>query len=198
MKNKISASLAAITAAVVLVMVAPATTPRLQAQSAMHPASTAATTPAAVVDQLLSKVEEDMVPLAEAMPADKYNFAPTNGNFKGVRTFAEQVKHVAEVNYYIYGEAASMKPANMPNMKDLKTKEQIVQALKDSIAFAHRAIATLNRDNAMETVKPVDGIDTRAGVMLFAIIHMNDHFGQMVEYLRMNGMVPPSSRSNGK
>ncbi len=86
----------------------------------------------------------------------------------------------------------------MPNINDLKTKDQIVQALKDSYAFGHRAIDTLTGDNAMETVKPVDGINTRAGIMLFAIIHMNDHFGQMVEYARMNGVVPPSSRPKGK
>jgi uncharacterized damage-inducible protein DinB len=87
-----------------------------------------------------------------------------------------------------------MKPSMMPKMQDLKTKAQIMQALKESFAFDHRAIATLTSQNAMENVKPVDGIDTRAGVMTFGIIHMNDHFGQMVVYLRMNGIVPPSSR----
>lgn len=170
-------------------------TPRLQAQSGM--AATTAT-PDKVVDQLLNMVEGEMVPLAEAMPADKYNFAPSNGNFKGVRTFAEQVKHVASTNYFMFGTAASMQPTGMPKMSDLKTKEQTVQALKDSFAFAHQAIATLNEQNALEQVKPVDGVDTRAGIMLFAIVHMNDHFGQMVEYLRMNGIVPPSSQPRKK
>ena len=98
----------------------------------------------------------------------------------------------------MFGAAASLKPTDMPDVKTLKTKEQMVQALKDSFAFAHKAIATLDQDNAMETVKPVDGIDTRAGIMVFAIIHMNDHFGQMVEYLRMNGIVPPSSQPKTK
>jgi uncharacterized damage-inducible protein DinB len=164
-------------------------TPKMQAQSS---------TPAQVIDQLLSQVEGEMVPLVEAMPADKFNFAPTNGNFKGVRTFAQQVQHVTEANYSMYAAAASMKPTNMPDIKNLKTKAQLVQALKDSFAFAHQAIATVDADNALEAVKPVDGIDTRAGIMLFAIIHMNDHFGQMVEYLRMNGIVPPSSMPRGK
>jgi len=183
-------------AAILFAAIAVAPAPRLQAQSKMH--STASTRPAQVVDQLLTKVEQEFVPLAEAMPADKYNFAPTNGNFKGVRTFAEQVKHVTMANYYIFGAASSIHPEHMPNMKDLKTKAQIMQALKDSFAFSHRAIATLNAQNALEKVKPVNGIDTRAGIMVFAIIHMNDHFGQMVEYARMNGIVPPSSRHHGK
>jgi uncharacterized damage-inducible protein DinB len=173
-------------------------TPRLQAQTTADTTSAATAAPAQVLDQLLSMVENDMVPLVEAMPADKFNFAPTNGNFKGVRTFAQQVQHVTVANYYMFGSAASIKPPDMQAIKNMKTKEQLVQGLKDSFAFGHKAIATLNSQNALDTVKPVDGIPTRAGIMAFAIIHMNDHFGQMVEYLRMNGIVPPSSRPKGK
>jgi len=181
--------------AFLLAMMTVAAMPTLRAQSAPHrPVAAAPTTPAQVVDQLLSMVEGEMVPLAEAMPAEKYNFAPTNGNFKGVRTFAEQIQHVVKANYMFYSHAASIKPLGMPNVKELKTKEQLVQALKDSFAFAHQAIATMTNQNAMQAIPPVDGVNTRVGVMLFAIVHMNDHYGQMVEYLRMNGIVPPASR----
>ncbi|MGO8719390.1 MAG: DinB family protein [Acidobacteriaceae bacterium] len=173
------------------------TMPPIQAQADMSAASAATATPAQVVDQLLNTVEGEMVPLVEAMPADKFNFAPTNGNFKGVRTFAQQVQHVISANNYMYSTAASIPPPDV-QVRNLKTKAQLVQGLKDSFAFAHRAIATLTSQNGLETVKPVDGISTRAGIMVFAIIHMNDHFGQMVEYLRMNGIVPPSSRPKGK
>lgn len=174
------------------------TMPPIEAQADMSAATTASTTPAQVVDQLLSMVESEMVPLVEAMPADKFNFAPTNGNFKGVRTFGEQVQHVTMANYYMFSAASSLQPPDMQAVKNMKTKAQLVQGLKDSFAFAHKAIATLDEDNALEVVKPVDGVDTRAGIMLFATVHMNDHFGQMVEYLRMNGIVPPSSRPKGK
>lgn len=184
-----------ILSAVVFATLALTGTPRLQAQSGMAATNVS---PAKVYDQLLSMVEHEMVPLAEAMPADKYNFAPTNGDFKGVRTFSAQIKHVIGANYAFFGDAASIKPTNMPKMSDLQTKEQIVQALKDSFAFGHQAIAKLTTQNAFETIKPMDGVNTRAGMASFAIIHMNDHFGQMVEYLRMNGMVPPSSRPMGK
>jgi uncharacterized damage-inducible protein DinB len=98
----------------------------------------------------------------------------------------------------MFSAASSLQPPDMQTVKNMKTKEQLVQGLKDSFAFGHRAIATLTTQNAMETVKPVDGISTRGGIMAFAIIHMNDHFGQMVEYLRMNGIVPPSSRPQSK
>ena len=174
------------------------TMPRIEAQADTSAAAATTTTPAQVVDQLLSMVEGEMVPLVEAMPADKFNFAPTNGNFKGVRTFGQQVQHVTMANYYMFSAASSLQPPDMQAVKNLKTKAQLVQGLKDSFAFAHKAIATLDTDNALEVVKPVDGVDTRAGIMLFATVHMNDHFGQMVEYLRMNGIIPPSSRPKGK
>lgn len=181
-----------ISSAVVFATLALIGTLRMHAQSGMT--TTTAASPAKVYDQLLSMVEHEMVPLAEAMPADKYNFAPANGNFQGVRTFGAQIKHVIGTNYAFFGDVASMKPANMPKISDLQTKDQIVQALKDSFAFGHQAIATLTAQNAFEAIKPMDGVNTRAGMAAFAIIHMNDHFGQLVEYLRMNGMVPPSSQ----
>ncbi len=174
------------------------TMPPIEAQTAMSAAPVATTTPAQIVNQLLNTVEREMVPLVEAMPADKFNFAPTNGNFKGVRTFGQQVQHVIMANYWMYSTASSLQPPDMKAIKEMKTKAQLVQGLKDSFAFGHRAIATLTTQNAMETVKPIDGISTRGGIMAFAIIHMNDHFGQMVEYLRMNGIIPPSSRPNAK
>ena len=174
------------------------TMPRIQAQADTTPAASQTSTPAQAVDQLLTVVEGDMVPLVEAMPADKFNFAPTQGSFAGVRTFGQQVQHVITANYYMFAAGASIQPPDMDAVKNMKTKEQLVQGLKDSFAFGHRAIATLTQQNALETVKSVDGITTRGGIMAFAIIHMNDHFGQMVEYARMNGIVPPSSRHQGK
>jgi uncharacterized damage-inducible protein DinB len=157
-------------------------------------AAAAQPSPSQIVDPLLSHFESHIVSAAEAMPADKYNFAPTNGNFQGVRTFAGQIQHIAQENYYIFGHAAGIEPVGAPDMKTLKTKAQLVSALKDSYAFAHRAVATLNKQNVREPVEFAPGINTRVGVMMFGIIHMNDHYGQMVEYLRMNGIVPPASR----
>ncbi len=111
MKHKISGNLSNLAGAVLLAAAVMAAAPRLQAQSNARPARSVSTaTPAQVVNQLLNMVEHDIVPLAEAMPADKYDFAPTNGDFKGVRTFGDQVKHLVRANYYMFGAAASMKP----------------------------------------------------------------------------------------
>ena len=165
----------------------------LLASSALRAQSPQKMDPAKVLDHLLGNYEHEMVPLAEAMPADKYNFAPINGEFKGVRTFAEQVKHIAGANYFYFGSIANTKPA-MPKMADLKTKDQIVQALKNSFAYGHQVIATITPENAFDTIGSEGNARTRAGTAAAAVAHGFDHYGQLVEYLRMNGIVPPASR----
>jgi uncharacterized damage-inducible protein DinB len=156
------------------------------------PAVGTAVPPPQVYGHLLTLMQGEFVSAAEAMPEDKYNFAPpaSAGDFKGVRTFAEQVKHVAESNYYFFGVTGAELKAKGDAIKDLKTKAEIVQALKDSFAQAHTYIDGITPDNAF--IQTDSG--TRAGQAAFGLAHFMDHYGQMVEYLRMNGIVPPASR----
>src|ERR1700681_1930377 len=63
-----------------------------------------------VVDSATQRLERDFIPAAEAMPEDKYSFAPANGEFKGVRTFAEEIKHVAATNYLVVSLILGEKP----------------------------------------------------------------------------------------
>ncbi len=156
--------------------------------------------PASAYDASLTLFEKECVAVAKAMPAEKYDFSPASlkiagAKFDGVRTFAEQVKHLAQANYYFYGVAGAMKPdVDMKTVGALKTKDEIVAALEASFLFAHKAIATLNAGNAFEAIKPVDEQTTRGSLAAFAVAHGFDHYGQMVEYLRMNGIVPPGSK----
>ena len=76
----------------------------------------------------------------------------------------------------------------------LKTKAEIVAMLESSFAFAHQAVATLKPENAFVAIKSVDGMTTPIVLMTFGAAHGYDHYGQMVEYLRMNGIVPPGSK----
>jgi uncharacterized damage-inducible protein DinB len=151
--------------------------------------------PAQSYGKLLSGMEQEFVSAAEAMPEDKFNFAPpaTLGEFKGVRTFAQQIKHVAESSYYFYSgsefTSAGYK-ANEDSIEKLTTKADIVKALKDSFVKAHAFVDTITPENAF--VQTSHG--TRAGMAAFGIAHLMDHYGQMVVYLRMNGIVPPASR----
>ena len=76
----------------------------------------------------------------------------------------------------------------------MTSKDDCVKALADSFAFAHRAIATITTANAFEAIKGADGVHTRVAVAGFIAAHGFDHYGQMVEYLRMNGVLPPGSK----
>ena len=153
-----------------------------------------------VLDHTVLNLEEEFVPAAEAMPEDKFGFAPTNGEFKGVRTFGEQIKHVAAVNYELGAAIMQEKPPSEVNGEagpaSITTKADILKYLKDSFAYVHKAIATINEKNLTETVRSPfgEGKVSRLGLASSVSWHGYDHYGQMVEYLRMNGIVPPASR----
>ena len=156
--------------------------------------------PAKTFDAGLMSFETEMVGVAKAMPAEKYDFAPTaeyfkDGaatDFKGVNNFSGMVKHVAQANYYYGSMAGGMKPdRDVKAIGDLKSKDEIVAALEASFVFAHKAMGMMTAQNAFESVK---GDQTRASLAAGLVGHGFDHYGQLVEYLRMNGIVPPASR----
>ncbi len=147
--------------------------------------------PAQIYAKLFSNQEQEVVSAAEAMPEDKYNFAPTKGTFEGVRTFAQQVTHIAGSQYYYFGNFG-IKGVDSDAIDKLTKKDDIVKALKDSYTFAHQAIETITAENAFQQFG--DQKITRAGLATTALAHTNDHYGQMVVYLRMNRIVPPASR----
>jgi uncharacterized damage-inducible protein DinB len=166
-----------------------------QAAAPAKPAVGSLISPSATYGKLLSGMEQEFVSAAEAMPEDKYDFAPPTsaGEFKGVRTFGQQVKHVAEANLYFFG-GPTLSDADAKAKSDaiekLKTKAEIVNALKDSFVLAHSYVDSITPENAF--VMTSSG--TRAGMAAFGIAHFMDHYGQIVVYLRMNGIVPPASR----
>jgi hypothetical protein len=157
-------------------------------------------TVAQALDKGISGGEGEFVPAADAMPEDKYSFAPSNGEFKGVRTFAQQVKHVAAVNYMLGAAILGEKPPvdlggeNGPDA--IASKADVMKFLKDSFAYVHKAVATVNEKNLVDPIKSPfgEGMTTRLGMSATVAAHCFDHYGQMVEYLRMNGIVPPASR----
>lgn len=159
-------------------------------------------TVSSVLNMQYGIVEQEVVSAAEAMPEDKYSYAPTNGEFKGVRTFAEEVKHIGYANHMFFGplegetiDAKSIEQnANGP--ESLKTKAEIVQYLKDSFALGHKALSGITAENAATPLaKPLfPFLSTRIAIASIGMWHPMDHYGQMVEYLRSNSIVPPASR----
>lgn len=169
-------------------------------------ATNAPATIALTMDTQLTTMEKQFVPAAEAMPADKYSFVPAGEDFKGSRTFALEVRHVAAANFAVFSEILGQVPppgvsfAGATNGPDnLQTKEQIVQFLKDSFALGHKAIATITEQNALSTIADPNlpfsqpYFRSRLALASFVCTHAADHYGQMVVYLRMNGITPPAS-----
>jgi uncharacterized damage-inducible protein DinB len=170
----------------------------LAATATMVYAQATQAVPGDTYNHLMTIVEKEIVSAADAMPADKYNFAPTQGEFKGVRTFAGQVKHLAEANYEFFdGWNAPGTPVKEADIEKLTSKDDIIKALKDSFVYAHGALGTITAANAFTIEGSGEHKWTRGGMAAFCIAHSEDHYGQMVVYLRMNGIVPPASRQGG-
>lgn len=165
-------------------------------------APAAQVTVASAVDREITNVEKLVLGAADAMPENKFNFSPetlniSGADYKGVRTFAAEVKHIAASNYAIWSPLTAEKfpkdymGGNGP--ENLKTKADAIKFLQDSFALGHKAAATLTTENMLQN--PEGSKSTRLRLAVFGVEHAFDHYGQMVEYLRMNGITPPASRS---
>ena len=153
-----------------------------------------------VLKTSLTHLQRTFLPLAMAMPENKYGFAPTDGEFKGVRTFGQQLKHVATTNYsYASSILGEKPPVEVGEGEDgpasVKTKDEILKYVNDSFAYFQKALTTINAKNLVSPIKSPfgQGETTRLAMVVLIIGHCNDHYGQMVEYVRMNGIVPPAS-----
>lgn len=156
-------------------------------------------TVAQLYDNQLRIPEREVVSLAEAMPTAKYDYAPTGAEFAGVRTFLEQVKHVATANYMacsaVLEQKSPVEAGKGENGSDsIKTKDQAVQYLKDSYALCHKAMQSMTAANQLDMVPAGRGKAVRGAEASMPVWHSFDHYGQMVEYARANGIVPPASR----
>ena len=153
--------------------------------------------------QVLFKiVEKEVVSAADAMPADKYKFAPTDGEFKGVRTFGQQVKHLAATNHILAAAALGEDPpadaGDEAGPESVRTKAEIIEYLNSSFVHLGKALDAVDAKSPAVWPSPISPLKnsqvTRLGLVVESLIHAFDHYGQMVEYLRMNGVVPPASR----
>lgn len=175
------------------------------ATAALRPPQSPQSTPtiASAVDRDISAIEKQIVDAADAMPEDKFDFTPealniAGSNYKGVRSFAVQVKHIAASNWFIWSPLTGERLPDGLNddgngPANLKSKAEIIKFLMDSFALGHRAAATLTPENLLQP--PANSKSTRLRLAEFAVSHACDHYGQMVEYLRMNGIIPPASRA---
>src|ERR1700757_1534196 len=153
--------------------------------------------------QLMMKiVEKEIISAVDAMPADKFGFAPTDGEFKGVRTFGQMVKHFSATNHILAAAALGEEPPSEAGdelgPESVRTKAEILAYLKGSFIHLDKAIEAIGQINIPVNASPISplkrGEVTRLALITETLLHAYDHYGQLVEYLRMNGVVPPASR----
>jgi uncharacterized damage-inducible protein DinB len=146
---------------------------------------------------------------AEAMPEELYTFRPAEGKFKNenpefgpaeMRTFAEQVKHVACANFAFASELDGQKPpeaCDKGGPDPAKTKRELLIYLRNSFVAIRKSFTAITAKNQFDPIEgPYAGPNTRMGLAVVVIWHNADHYGQMIVYLRWNGIVPPASRPN--
>jgi hypothetical protein len=160
--------------------------------------------PKTIADSVLGPlrtVEGQLLGVAEAMPESKYSFIPTSGNFEGVRSFGEQIKHVACGQFAFFNEIERKTPpadCEKGGPSKATTKAELIQYLRDSFDYGNRVLASTDQKNQLDGVEGhYAGPSTRLGIAVTAVWRMTDHYGQLVEYLRMNGIVPPFTQRYG-
>ena len=153
---------------------------------------------ALTVGQSYTMIERSFIALADAMPAGQYAFKPTGGAFDDVRTFGEQVKHVACSNTAFFNEIEKKQPpegCGTGGPHPATTKTELMAYLRESFAYGGQVLRTMTPANALEAAGgPYGGKSTRLGLTTLAVWHASDHYGQLAVYLRMNGVVPPASQ----
>jgi uncharacterized damage-inducible protein DinB len=153
------------------------------------------------VGQTLKWTEDQFYSIADAMPESKYNFIPTSGNFEGVRSFGEQVKHVACAQYAFFNEIEGKTPPDACERggpSPAKSKAELLKYLREAFDYGNGVVAKIDAKNALDRAEGrYAGPNTKLGLAVAAVWHITDHYGQLVVYLRMNNIVPPTTQKYG-
>src|SRR5262245_12011963 len=153
----------------------------------------ASTSMASVAKEMHAAIRRNLAEAAASMPAEEYSFKPT----PDVRSFGELIGHVATANYFFCSQAKSERPPSTVNYEKTTGKTDLVKALNDSLAYCDGAYSTMTDSNFNQTVKtrgPSGDRDTTLGaVLVFNTAHNNEHYGNIIVYMRLKGHVPPST-----
>jgi uncharacterized damage-inducible protein DinB len=148
---------------------------------------------AAVVKLMHATIRRNLAEAAESMPADEYAFKPT----PQVRSFGELVGHIVNANFFFCSQAKGEASPSTTNHERTTDKAGLVKALRDSLAYCDAAYGTTTDANFNQLVKitgPSSGSQAaRGAVLVFNTTHNNEHYGNVVVYMRLKGHVPPST-----
>lgn len=166
-------------------------------------------TPAKAIMRSFVNQEYEFRSAAEAMPEAKWDYRPAAGFFKSekpefgpaeVRTFREQVKHVACSNFAFAAELDGTKPPDRCDKggpSPATTRVELLTYLRDSFAALSKSLNAITMKNMFDPIEgPYAGPNTRLGLAEVCVWHVADHYGQVAIYMRLNGIVPPASRPN--
>ena len=140
---------------------------------------------------MYNSIKTNLIKSAEKMPEANYSFKPT----PEVRSYAQLIGHVADAQYLFCAPVLGEKKDSNAE-KTLTSKADLVAALKAAFAFCDGAYNAMTDAGAVEKVKFFGRDMTKFGVLNFNVAHSNEHYGNVVTYLRLKGIVPPSSESN--
>jgi uncharacterized damage-inducible protein DinB len=148
-----------------------------------------------VANAMHATIRRDLAEAAELMPAEEYGFQPTSQ----VRTFGQLVGHVINANLFFCSQAAGEKPSAAVNYEQVTSKPALVKALNDSLALCDRAYERTTDANFNQPVDMAPGVGmgpaktVRGAILMFNVAHNNEHYGNVVVYMRLKGHVPPST-----
>jgi len=147
---------------------------------------------ASVVKTMHTTIQRDLAEAAASMPADEYSFKPT----PEARTFAQLIGHVASANFFFCSQVKGERSPATTSYEKVADKAALVKALNDSFAYCDGAYGATTDENFGQLVKLAGLRPSQAGrgaVLFFNTTHNNEHYGNIVVYMRLKGHVPPST-----
>jgi uncharacterized damage-inducible protein DinB len=150
---------------------------------------------ASVGKAMHATIRRDLAEAAERMPAEEYGFQPT----PQVRTFGQLVGHVINANLFFCSQAGGERLPAAVNYERVTSKPELVKALNESLALCDRAYERTTDANFNEPVEMAAGVGmgpaktVRGAILVFNVAHNNEHYGNIVVYMRLKGLVPPST-----
>lgn len=140
--------------------------------------------------QVQAQLKNNVIKAAEKMPEESYGFKPSHD----VRSFAQLLGHIANAEFNFCAAVLGEKNPSGANIeKDKTTKADLVASLKEAFGYCEKAYASMSDDKINETAKFGQGERSKFGVLAFNNAHTNEHYGNIVTYMRIRGFVPPSS-----
>jgi uncharacterized damage-inducible protein DinB len=150
---------------------------------------------AGVAKAMHATIRRDIAESAQGMPADEYSFRPTPES----RTFAQLVGHLINANWFFCSQAKHEQSPGTMNYEQVSDKDALVKALNESLAYCDEAYASTTDANFTAPVQMTGGVGmgpastVRGAILMFNTTHNNEHYGNLVVYMRLKRHVPPST-----